>query len=745
MGIIHTTACVLCAQNCGLTVEVEKNRIVKVRGDKANAKSRGYVCRKGLSIASFQHHADRLTHPLKRSAGGFVRVSWDQALDEIAARLRDVVDAHGPRSLAFMGLGGQGCHAEAAFGVRLMRGLDSSYHYSALAQEFSGAWWVDGRVLGRQTNQIEPDLEETELLLAVGWNGMVSHQVPQAPKVLQAMGRDPGKLLIVVDPRRTETARIADVHLAIRPGTDALLLRAMIAIVVQEGLEARDYLSAHTSGFDLLRPLFADFDIAAALRVCELDEAKVREVTRAFATRRSSARNDLGLYMNRHSAPASWLLLVLLAACGRIGVRGGNVFHGRLMPLGIHSDERDPSVWRTAATGMHPVAGTFPPSVMPEEILSDHPERLRAVVVSGANPLRSYPDTTAYEKAFGALDLLVTADVAFTETAALSHYVLPARSAYEAWDIAFFPWTFPEVHFQLRAPVLETEGEALEGGEIWLRLADRLGLVPPIPDTLQKAADAGRQPFGIALTEYLKADPSLARALPLIVGKTLGRAMGSVHKSLVWGLLAAAPKEVQANAARVGFAPGPLQGDQVFQALLDHPEGAHIGAEDPAENLRHVRTPDGKIALYIPELVDELRSIEPEAEARALVPDPAYPLVLMAGRHGATNANTLMRDPAWNAGRRACTLAMAPSDAAALGLDDGQEVRITTAAGSEVIELEVTDSARPGHVAIPHGFGLVHEGRVHGVNVNRLTSARNRDAFGTPLHRFVPCRVDPVV
>jgi len=246
MGTIHKTSCVLCPQNCGLEVEVEANRIVNVKGDKANLKSAGYVCRKGLNIAYFQHNADRLQYPLKKVGDKFERISWEQATGEIAAKLQSIVGQYGPRSFAYMGGGGQGCHFEAAFGVRLMRGLGSQYQYSALAQEFAGAFWVCGRTHGKQYLHDQPDVNNTDLLLVFGWNGMQSHQIPQAPRQLQRLARDPDKMLIVVDPRLSETAKIADVHLAIRPGTDALLLKAMISIILKEDWENRAYLENRT-------------------------------------------------------------------------------------------------------------------------------------------------------------------------------------------------------------------------------------------------------------------------------------------------------------------------------------------------------------------------------------------------------------------------------------------------------------------------------------------------------------------
>jgi anaerobic selenocysteine-containing dehydrogenase len=744
MGTIHKTGCVLCPQNCGLQIEVEANRIVKVRADKTNAKSEGYVCRKGMNVAYHQHNADRLQYPLKKVGGKFERISWDQATDEIAAKLKSIVGTHGPPSFAYMGASTQGCHFEAGFGIRLMRGLGSQYHYSALGQEFAGAFWVIGHTHGRQYLHDSPDVDNADVLFTLGWNGMQSHQMPQAPVKLRRFSKDKNKVLIVVDPRKTETAQLADIHLPIRPGTDSLLIKAMISIILKEGWENKEYIRAHTNGFDRVRSYFENFDVRAALEVCQLDFDEVYKVTRIYSTRKSALRNDLGIFMGRHGPLNSYLIVILQSICGRLCVKGGNVIHGHMMPIGSHSDETNPKTWRTASTNSFPVCGVFPPNVMPEEILSDHPERLRAVLVAGSNPLRSYADTTAYEKAFGRLELLVTAEIAMTETAALSHYVLPSRSGYESWDSTFFPFTYPGIHFQMRRPIIEPEGEQLELGEIHLRIADKLGLIPQIPENLYQAALESRPAFAKALMEYIAVEPTAFKAMPFILGKTLGKALGSVHLAALWGMLQAAPNSFYENAARAGFKPGPGLGEEIFQRLVDHPEGIWVGKIDPDDNFSALRTSDGRINLHIPELLDELQMIEPAPEEKALVLPAAFPLILMAGRHVDTNANTNMRDPAWNEGRRACTLTMHPDDAASLNLTDGQQVRVSTEAGTEEIELEITDTARVGHVTMPHGFGLVYDGVKYGANVNRLTKNTHRDRFGTPQHRFVPCRVEAV-
>jgi len=737
------TGCVLCAQNCGLEILIEHGRMAKVRPDRDNPRSRGYACRKGMNILNYQYPGDRLTTPLKRVDDDFVAISWEQAFAEIAERMCGLVEKHGPRCLAYMGASSQGGHFEAAFGLTLLRGMGSQYLYSSAGQEFSGAWWLNGRMFGKQYNLAIPDEDSTEMLVGWGWNGMHSHQMPRAPQVLRSIARDPDRLLVVVDPRKSETAAVADLHLPLRPGTDALLIKAMIAIILGKGWEDATYLRDHVEGFAKIRSWFAGFDVEAALAVCELGHGLVERLCRLMTTRRWCLHPDLGIYMGRHSTLNSYLLNVLGAVCGIFGVRGGNLVPGMVMPLGFHADERSGKVWRTMATDMPPAAaGSFPPAVVPEEILNDHPQRLRAIYVNGCNPLRSYPDTAAYEQAFATLDLLVVCDVVMSETARFAHYVLPCRNAYESWDGTFFPWTYPGVYFQMRRPLVAPPGESLEAAQIFTGIAEKIGLIPQIPAEVSGAAAGNRMLFGARLMEWLGREPKARRAMPFILAKTLGQAWDSANKAALWGMLMTAPESFRENAARAGFEPGEDQGERIFRAVLDNPQGLWVGQADTDAPMAGISTTSGKIEVHVPELEQMILALDAVTEARDLGLPEEFPYVLNAGRHMPCNANTLMRNPAWNAGRRACTVAMHPVDCTTIGCRDGQLVRVTTAAGSETGELEASERVRPGTVLIPHGFGLIHQGQVTGLNVNRLTSSRHRDFLGTPLHRFVPCRVE---
>jgi anaerobic selenocysteine-containing dehydrogenase len=745
------TTCVLCGNLCGLEVLVENNRITRIRGDKDNLRSEGYVCRKGLNINHHQHHADRLLYPLKKNGRTFERISWDQAFDEIAEKLAGIIKDHGPRAFALMGGGTLSCISQRPFSVGLLGAMGSKYFYNALAQELTGRYWADGKSFGDQNLHTHPDIEHSNMVLSVGWNPMMSHHYPQARRVLTQFSKAPDKLLVVIDPRHSETAKIADIHLPIRPGTDALLFRGMISIILQEGWENREYIEKHVSGFDQIRPRFVDFKVREALQVCELDYEQVREVCRQFAVRRACYRSDLGVLMSRQSTLISFLENVLLSVTGRIGVKGGNIFQlglgggARRRP---DSSDKGSQAWRTVVTDFPPIIGLYPPNVMPEEILNDHPDRLRAVIVTGSNPLRSFADTTAYEQAFNKLDLLVTVDIAMTETAALSHYVLPACSAYESFD-GSAAYGFPQVFMQFRQPVVKPEGQQIEAAEIFTRLADRLGIIPAIPDSLYQAAESGnRMKFGEALMQYLKDNPSAGSRVPYILAKTLGKKLGSVNQASLWGRMQTLPTPAQERAANAGFTPGPGLGEEIFQAILNHPQGLFVGQVDPEtwDYFQALATEDGRINLNVPEMIDWLKEIEPTIEAEKLKEnEKQFPLILSAGRHWDVNANTNMRDPVWNQGKRACTLTMHPRDAEKTSLADGQMVRVTTEAGAEVIELEVTDNTRPGYVVMPHGFGLVHNGATYGANSNRLAKNTHRDRLaGTPLHRYIRCKVEAV-
>lgn len=256
------TACILCSRNCGLSVEVENNQFKKIKGDDQHQFSQGYICQKAARLQHYQQHADRLTHPLKRQAdGSFQEISWDQAIQEIADQLVEIRDAHGGTAFASVGGGGQGNHLGAAYGRQLLYAMKSFYAYNSLAQEKTGDFWVNGRLFGSQACHTTEDVEHADYVLFIGTNPFQAHGIPNARDTLKHIKKDPNRTMVVFDPRVTETAKQADIHVQLKPGTDSYLMSAMIAIMLREDLYDQAFIQKHTHGFEQVKQAFSAIPI----------------------------------------------------------------------------------------------------------------------------------------------------------------------------------------------------------------------------------------------------------------------------------------------------------------------------------------------------------------------------------------------------------------------------------------------------------------------------------------------------
>ncbi len=725
---------------------VEDNHIVKVKGDKDNPRSKGYCCRKGLSMADYAHNADRLYYPMKKVGDHHERISWDQAIKEISAKLLAIKAEHGGKTIAYMGGGAIGGQMEIALGQRLMGFLGSRNYYSSLAQEFSNVYWVDGRVQGKQGTPFMSDAHNADTLVAWGWNGWMSNQEPRARELILNLQKDPNKKLIVIDPRVSETAEHADLHLQLKPGSDTMLLKSVIRIVLDNGWEDKAFIEEHVNGWDEVAPLFDGFDAKRAItEVCGLDYDTVVEVARLIAQTKSAIHQDLGIYMNRNSTINSYMLVVLRAITGRLCVEGGQIVPALLYPMGSNSDERNPKTIRTAKHNMFPVCGVFPPAIFPDEVLDDNPDHLRALIVSGCNPLRSYPDTLAYEKAFEALELSVCIEIAYTETARLCDYVLPSLSYMESYDTTCFNYSYPDLYFQMRQPVLQPlSDEEREGSAIMLALMKEMGFVPELPQSLYDAGKDGITAYCMELMMYIQENMEYAKIMPVILAETLSPALGSVNQALIVGLLMGASKAFKAGAAAVGYPDDDLTiTEAIFADILKHPEGM-ILSRFTRDNFSMIKTEDKKFALRIEELDDQMKAATIENELEKLKMPADMPMILHSGLHHETVANTSLRNPEWNKGKDADAMLMNEADAEKLGVADGEKVRIVTKASSAEIVAEISKYAAEGYVYIRHGRGLVYDNVKYGVNVNELVSSTDSDEMYTPMHRRVPCRIEKI-
>lgn len=717
----QSTACIMCGNSCGIQVKVEDDRIVKVRPDKKNPFSRGYVCNKAQAVGSYQHHNQRVLSPLRRAAdGSFEEMDWDAATGEIGKKLRRIMDEHGGKAIALIGGGGQANHLDFPYAVSFLRGLGSRYHYNALGQEYTQKYWINGHMFGSEGLDFHPDEHRCDVMLVIGTNPWISHGMQRARVVVKEISNDPNRKLIVVDPRRHETARKADVFLQIRPGTDIYLFLALINVIVQEGLCDEDYLANRTKDWDEVKWVADLVTPERAARLCDLEAEQIHDVARTFAkAKRAATRIDLGIYHNIFMMENLYLERILLAITGNIGVPGGVVFPEGFVSADVLPGGREQK-WETRVAGIPEIRGFFPPSALPEEILSSGEDRIRAVIVEGANPLRSYPDSKKFEEAFKALDLLVVIEPAMTETARLAHYVLPAKTGYEKFEASLFPKGFPQIYFHLRPPVCK-------GPELAKQECDIFNMI------LEKAdVDvSGLLPFALLKQAHQAGDhPGV---LSLVRGACMMFAMQ--HR--------AALKD---NGHITG------EGDdasELLQALLDHPEGLYLSDTADENNLDSLKTNDGKIHLAVPMILDMLRELSiPEEIADTGHED--FPFVLQTGERTNYTANTIQRDNSWRALKLPTNyVRINTQDADRLHVSDGETVKVVTERSTVSIPAKVSDDIYPGNVSIPHGFGMLHTNeetgslKQIGVNVNELIAAEHREPFtGIPLQKHIRCRIE---
>jgi len=748
-GEWHRSACILCSINCGIEIRTggaDGRSFERIRGDKSHPTSQGYTCEKALRLDHYQNGRHRLTTPLRRRPDGTHEpVDWDTAIAEIAARLGDIRDTHGGASILTYGGGGQGNHLGGGYGRATRAAYGSVYTSNALAQEKTGEFWVDGQLYGRPRCHTTGEWEHAEVLVFVGKNPWQSHGFPRARTVLKAVANDPERSMIVIDPRRTETAELADIHLQVRPGGDAWCLGALLAALVDEALLAGAWLDEHTVGLD---------ELVAELRRIPVDrwsaragvaEADVRAAARRIAGARHgvSMFEDLGIQQAPHSTLCSYLEKLIYLLTGNFAVPGGMQIHSRFASLG--GGGRPGATRVTPVTGQRIITGLIPAASIPDEILTDHPDRFRALIVESSNPVHSLPDSARMREALEALDLVVVIDVALTETGRLADYVLPASSQFEKWEATFFNMEFPRNAFHLRRPVLDPLPGTLPEPEIHRRLVRGSGALDGDADAiaeLEEAALRGRAAFLDAFLRVSVERPHLGPYAPVLLYETLGPTLGAGNEGIaaVWGLAQTCFLAYPESVRRAGFD----DGDALFDAIVASPSGVVFTADEEDETWRRLDTADGRVHLVVPDLVDELRTLHDDV---ASDPDPEFPIVLSAGERRSSTANTIYRDPAWRKKDPLGALCLSPADAAGLGLVDGDRARVTTRTGTAVATVEVSDRHRAGHASLPNGFGLGHEGDGDfvGVAPNELTSTGDKDWLaGTPHHKHVPARIEKV-
>lgn len=750
----HKSACILCSVNCGINIEVDHDtkQFVKITGDKDHPTSQGYICQKATRL-NYYMNQERLTSPLRKKADGtFEEISWDTAIQEIADKLVKIRDTHGGHSIAYAGGGGQGNHMAQMYAGTFRKVLGTPYIYSSIAQEKTGNFWVNGKLFGKQNVNYGEPIADAEFGMIIGANPMQSHGMARARRVIGEISRDKNRTLVVIDPRENETAKKADYFLQVKPGRDAWLMSAMLGIIMQEDLVDTEFITKRTNGFAEVKPYFMNIPIQEYCEVAGVDYELVAEVTRKMATAKTVAiRSDLGIEMSLNSTLNAYLKRLLFLVTGNFNKHGTNHLATWFMPLIGHS--RDGRT--TMVTKTREIARVYPPNVLAQEIDNDHPDRLRALFVDSSNPVLNWVDTNAQKKAYKKLDLMVVVDVAMTETAREAQYVLPASNQFEKYEAAFFS----EGIFHVRKPIFAAKEGTLSEPEIYTRLIKAMGAMDGIDFTeLRKAAllDKENPDKGIFQGAFMQAamkNPKLNQLSAIALRETLGAAMpeGAENAAFVWFASQLFASKHAKGIRKAGIeGKGAVLGNVIFDKIMNSPSGITVVKHDEEDLWDLMKTPDKKVDLYIPELLENWLLKLPEVLEKQADLEREYPYNLIAGERRTYNANAVIRNLEWAKKDQEGFLKVHPNDAAKHGLEEGDAVELTSPTGTIHILVTITDEVQEGVISMPHGKGMDYgkgrSFREKGAMPNILTTATYCDPLAkTPYHKNVRVKMEKVM
>jgi len=692
----HIRTCHLCEAMCGLEITVEAGRVSKIRSNQDDVWSRGYICPKGTTLGDLHHDPDRLRRPLVRRGDDFVEVSWEEAFEEVERRLRPVIEEHGIDAVtAYIG-------NPAAHNFSLSRYIGAFVPMSGIPRLYSAGtidqWPKNVAVAllyGGMWTIPTPDLDRTDYLVVMGANPHASQGSLLA--AADVMGRlqgiqGRGGKLVVIDPRRTGTAKIADEWLALKPGTDAALLMAWMNVLFDEKLVDLGTLSEHVLEVEKLAALCSDFTPEAVAETCGLDADTIRRIAREFAAAPSAAvYGRIGTCNQEFGTLASWLVEVLNVLTGNLDRPGGSMFANpiawsltALRPPDF-ADGWEFGRWQSRVRGAPEVLGQVPVSCMAEEIATPGEGQIHALVCIAGNPVLSAPDSQKLDAALPELSCMVAVDNYLNETTRHADVILPGLSPLEQPHYDELIWNWAIRNAGKYSPALfEPEAGRPHEWQILLGLAAIL--------RGQKASEV---------------EPDLLDDLYFsgLVAVVAQGESSSIHGRDPAEIVAQSgprgPERILDFAIRTGpwgDAYGSNPGGLDLARLRELPNGIDMGALEP--RLPEILdTPDGKIALapeYITnDLVRLRKRLERDDEG----------LVLVSRRHLRSNNSWMHNVASLMTGKDRCTLQIHPDDASRRGIEDRSRVRVSSSAGSLEVAAEVTDDIRSGVVCLPHGWG----------------------------------------
>jgi anaerobic selenocysteine-containing dehydrogenase len=737
---IHRS-CPLCEAKCGISVEVDRTSgsVVGIRGDADDPFSRGYLCPKAYGLKGLQEDPDRLRRPIRKTAdGAWVEISWPEALELAARRLREIRDAHGPDALATY-LGNPSVHDMGAtfYLPAFLRALGTKKRFSASSVDQLPKQLSCAAMFGGVLTIPIPDVDRTDHLLVLGANPLASNgslmTAPDLPGRLRRL-RERGGRLVVVDPRRTETARVADEHVFIRPGTDAFLLFALVQTLFEEDLVSLGRLEAHVNGVEELRTLAKDFAPEVVAPLTGIDAATIRRLARQFAgAERAACYGRIGTCTQEFGTLASWLVDAVNTLTGNLDRPGGALFTRPATSPRVRRPRsgRIPyGRWQSSVRGRPEALGELPVATFSEEIDSAGDAPIRALVTLAGNPVLSTPNGARLARALEGLDFMVSIDIYLNETTRFADLILPPTSPLEHsnYDVAFSALSVRNVA-KFSPRVLDPPEDALDQWQILCELAGRVNGVgaDAIDDLVLDALLGGA--VGGAESSCPDVSPAEARAL-------LGEARGP--ERILDLLLRAGPYGDRFDAARDGLS---------LERLEAAEHGIDLGPLEPRIP-EVLDTASGRVELA-PELI-----VADVARLRGrLRQGPSADGMLLVGRRHIRSNNSWMHNVrALAKGRDRCTLLVHPDDARRLGLAHGGRARVRSRVGDLTAPVVVSDEMMPGVVSLPHGFGHDAEGArlgiarslARGVNSNLLTDEDAIDELsGNSVLNGIPVQVAP--
>ena len=736
--IVHRV-CPFCEATCGLAVEVEDGEIVTVRGDRDDPFSKGFICPKAYGLKQLYHDPDRLRAPVRRTPQGWEEISWEEAYEEVTSRLLAIREEHGPDAIGTY-TGNPVVHDLGAVLYRpiLQRALGTRSLFNSAAIDTLPKIVQTGLMFGRSFPLAVPipDIDRTHHLLVVGANPAISHgslmTMPDAPGRLKAVTARGGKV-VVIDPRRTETAELASEHHFIRPGCDASFLLAVVHTLFDEGLVDLGAAEGLVAGLDEVERVAAGFTPESVEGHCGIAADEIRRIAREFAGAESAAcYGRLGTCVQEFGTLATWACDLLNILTGNLDRPGGVMFTRPAAPIdAAFPKERGFEIgrWTSRVSGQPEVEGLIPSSTMAEEILTEGEGQVRAMILMMTNAVRSAANSTHLEEAFSSLDFLVAIDFYINETTRHADIILPTPSPAElgGYEVPFYLLSVRNMA-KWSTPVAPPQPGTQETWQVLSRIGSRLMGLDALDE--QAVDDLVLQQF---------AQGAIDEDCPwegLTVEEVTAKVEGGIGPDRILDMLL----RIGPYGDGFGRAPEGLTLAKVRAA----PHGIDLGALEP--RLREViNTESGRLELAPRTMLDDL----PRLRERMSAPHPEMVLI---GRRDMRGTNSFTHNlPALVKGRDRCTLEVCPEDADRLGLVSGGAARITSRVGKVVAPVVVTDTLMPGVASLPHGWGhgapdtRLGVANAHpGVNANLLTDNQAYDvASGTAVLFGTPVTVEP--